>query len=160
MVPSVRGTHARCCDALDRVALQVNQVHVRLVEALVVTLLERGAFGAERVGRLERCEEFRDRRVHDPGTCLVPPEVVCGAVGGEIKTDVFEGSGPEVKAAGLPCLFKDSTPLLGRHFQRADFVADNVKETAGRFIASLKDLRILKLGPILFSNREAALLHR
>ena len=81
------GADAGGRDRFDRRGADVDEVDVRLVEAVVEGLLERRSLGAERVGRVGRCEELGSKRVGDSWAHVVAPVLV----GGQVRSLVDEG---------------------------------------------------------------------
>src|SRR6202030_2794686 len=97
---------------------QVDDMDGRLIVRLVVVLLQRRPFNAERMQWLHRCKLLRDGGILDPCAHLVAPERIGGIVGLLVAQYVLVGADPREEAAPVPQLLVRRQPFPVGNIER------------------------------------------
>lgn len=144
---------------LDRVALDVNQVHRFPVELLVIGIFQTRPLGTKVVRHLPRRKQLPQLGVANTITCLFDPEIVRLFVGLGIDQVILVQGDPIAEAAILPDALVEGLAFL-RSVVKGVALAPVVHEACKSGLAVPEQLRVVGLDALLLLGGEVALAHR
>lgn len=113
----VANDHARLVECLERFLVQIDDIHVILIDDLIVVLLKRAALGAKVIRLLFGCHELPLSVVLDALADLAGPEVIYDLVRLFVQHDIIIVQHEKVKTAAFPEIFEPRFSLFGRNVE-------------------------------------------
>lgn len=150
MMRPVLKRNTRLGKLLDRIVLDINNIHILPVELLVVIILQARSLDAKVMRHVfyRRRKKIPLLRVTDPVACLFRPELVRLLIRLGIEQVVLVHSNPVPKTAILPDLLIQSLTVLGRIIKGV-LLVPVVVETRKAIFAVAEQLGVELLGLVL-----------